>query len=302
MIVKKIDMHVHCSHIRDLPSPLGTFLPTPEELRTIYDAVGIEKGVVMPGGASPECAMGTVSTREVRQMVEQYADTVGWWFCPVDPRNIMNGLAADFSYMLAYYKEQGARGVSEMTANLPLDDSRFLNLFAHCEKQHMPVTLHFGAAGRGYGVVDELHLPRLERVLQLYPDLILIGHSPIWWNEIGDDVTEENREGYLTGPIRAEGRAAQLLRRYPNLHCDLSAMSAYSALMRDVNYTYSFLAEFTDQIYFATDIISPQALDTPQMKLSAFLDDAVAGGHISQIVYEKICRRNALTLLDSAGA
>ncbi len=300
--MRKIDMHVHCFHIQDTPrAAAGRRLPTPAEVREMYDALGIEKGVLMSGGASPECAAGTISTREVRQMAELYADTVGWWFCPVDPRNIRNHPSSDFLPLLRYYREQGAVGVSEMSANIPLDDPRFISLFTACAALKMPVTLHFGVAERGYGVVDDLHLPRLERVLNACPGLILIGHSPIWWNEIGDDVTDENREQYITTPLAGEGRVQTLLRRYPNLHCDLSAMSAYIALQRDVCYSHRFLEEFQNQILYATDIASPDALSAPFMKMGSFLDDSVRSGKISGTAYEKICRGNALRLL-AAGA
>lgn len=193
---------------------------------------------------------------------------------------------------------KGASGVTEQTVSIPLDDPRYLALFRACARLKLPVTLHFRAPNSAsYGVIDDLHLPRLERVLEEIPDVRLIGHSPIFWNEISTDVTDENREGYLTTPLQGEGRVQALLRKYPNLHCDLSANSAFCALMRDEDYTCRFLEEFQDQVLYATDIAAPDAMKQPFTRLSSWLDEMADSGRISRAAYEKICRGNALRLL-----
>ena len=76
----------------------------------------------------------------------------------------------------------------------------------------MPMTIHF-ARGKGgeYGIVDDLGLPRLEKMLEKYPNPIL-GHSQCFWNEIGDNVTEQNRGDYVTGKV-TEGRVVELMRQ-----------------------------------------------------------------------------------------
>ncbi|MBQ7184912.1 MAG: amidohydrolase family protein [Clostridia bacterium] len=297
----KIDMHMHCCD-RDLMPPfVRGRMSTPEDVRAVYDLIGIERGLWFPMGASPECAVGTLSVREIRETARKYKDTIGWWCAPVDPRNIRNDPDSDFDTLLGWYRELGAVGISEMSANLPLDDPRFISLFKACARHHMPVTLHFGISGRGYGVVDDLHLPRLERVLEQVPGLILIGHSPIWWNEISTDVTNENREGYVTGPLRGEGRIQALLRRFPDLYCDLSANSAYAALMRDPNYSCRFLEEFSRQVLYGTDIAFPHAAQAaPFIRgMSDFLDTAAADGRLSRTAYERICRENAMKLIEA---
>ena len=61
---------------------------------------------------------------------------------------------------------------------------------------------------------------------------------------------------------------------------------------------YKFLEEFQDQLYFATDICSPENAKQPiRVGLSAFLDEAMEQGKISYAAYEKISRGNALRLL-----
>ncbi len=48
MLVKKIDIHVHSSWEEDMPRFGGSNYATPEELREMYDRMGIEFGVLLP--------------------------------------------------------------------------------------------------------------------------------------------------------------------------------------------------------------------------------------------------------------
>jgi len=169
----------------------------------------------------------------------------------------------------------------------------------------MSVTLHFGKEEYDYGVVDDLHLPKLEKVLKMFPNLKVIGHSVRFWSELDASVTEETRDSYPTGKVKEEGRVAHLMRKYKNLYCDLSSLSGYRAMVRDKEYTYKFLEEFQDRIFFATDIHDPENInpDNPayeMLNLSAFLDEICEQGHLSYTAYEKICRKNALKLLDKS--
>lgn len=275
-MMKKIDMHVHCA-------PPGSRFASPDDIRPMYEQLGIDKGVLM-----------TMGIKDPRFLL---GDVIGWWFAPVGPLDAEE----DFTPLLEEYIAKGASGVTEQTVSIPLDDPRYLALFRACARLKLPVTLHFrGPNSASYGVIDDLHLPRLEHVLEEIPDVRLIGHSPIFWNEISTDVTDENREGYLTTPLQGEGRVQALLRKYPNLHCDLSANSAFCALMRDEDYTCRFLEEFQDQVLYATDIATPDAMKQPFTRLSSWLDEMADSGRISRAAYEKICRGNALRLLNRA--
>lgn len=298
MVIKKIDMHMHCSDINEFGfSKEKPHFSSPEDVRYMYEKLGVEKGVLLPNGAIPECSLNHMSTRETLAMVEKNRDIIGWWFMPIDPRNVDNSSDSNFSFLMEHYIAQGAKGISEMCANIPLDDPKMMNLFKYAQKYNLPIVLHFGKNGEGYGVIDELHLPRLEHVLSSFPQLPILGHSMAFWSELGNDVTDENRHNYLKTPLTEEGVVAKLMRKHKNLYADLSAASGYFALMRNLDYTYSFLEEFQDQIVYATDIAMSNWLEMPQSKLSSFLDDAVESGKISQICYDKICRRNALFLL-----
>ena len=292
-LVKKIDIHVHSCLKKAMPRlhlpQLGDYT-TPDELRARYDELGIEFGVQLPG-VSPECRSHIITNEESYEMVQEYPETYDW-FCNIDPRWLKNSEDTDFTKVINYYKEMGAKGIGEITANLYFDDPLCWNLFRHAEKCKMPVLIHIGDKGGDYGLVDELGLPRLEKTLKEFPNLIIIGHSQKFWAEISADCNEEVRKGYPTGPV-TPGRVVELMRKYPNLHADLSANSGGNAVMRDPVFGYAFMEEFRDRLYFGTDICDPRN-DFP---LSKYLDDAVMSGKSSQEAYEKISRENALKLL-----
>lgn len=292
MRVKKIDIHVHSTLHKGLPRFDGGDYTTPEELRAMYDQMGVEKGVQLPS-IGCECRFHEMTNEDAMELVRRYPDTYDW-FCNIDPRWGGNAPDTDMSYFIRYFQEQGAKGVGELTANLYMDDPRVDNLFFHCEKCAMPVIFHIGNLGGDYGLVDELGLPRLERALKKFPKLQFLGHSQKFWAEISGDCTEEQRAGYPQGPVVPGGRVVELMRAYPNLCGDLSAGSGENALMRDPAFGYAFLEEFQDRLYFGTDICDPRN----QRKLSFFLDDAVDRGRISEVCYRKVCRENALALLN----
>ena len=295
-ILPKIDIHVHAVPRPFILSRRGDHYPTPQELRRIYDATGIEKGVLLPEGAYPYGGYDICSGREAFDMVRDFPETLGWWFCGVSPVLGGNTPDEDLSYYLRQYKALGAKGVGEIEENRPFDDPYMLNLFRHCEACGMPVLFHIGSQGGDYGIVDEPGLPRLEKVLGLFPRLKFLGHSQKFWAEISVCDASE-RDGYPSGPV-TPGRTVELMRRYPNLCGDLSAGSGCNALMRDPEFAYSFLEEFSDRLYFGTDICAPSDIDSPMLELASFLDDAMLRGKISYAAYERVSRGNALELLE----
>ena len=177
-----------------------------------------------------------------------------------------------------------------------IDDKRMLTMLDQCAKKKFPVTIHFGKLGTGCGVADDIGLVRLERVMEEFPDLCIFAHAQSFWSEMGGDVCEETRHGYPTGPIKEEGRIAKLLRKFPNLICDISAGSGYNALTRDLEYSYKFIDEFYEQIVFATDVSSPDLSNFEG--LCEFLDNGYISGNISTKAYRAICRDNAKRILN----
>lgn len=296
MIIPKLDLHAHVAFERAYPyiqngTEWGLTCP---DLRAMYDRIGVEKGVALPS-ISPEFGCDQNTNDDARLCAATYPDTIGWWFCNIDPRWMTNGPDADLSRPMEYYKSLGARGIGELTANLPIDDPRMQNLFYHAEQCDLPILFHMGRSGGGdYGIVDELNLPKLEAALQNFPKLKFIGHSQKWWSEISGDITEARRGARPISRVVPGGRAVELLRDYPNMYGDLSAGSGQNAIRRDPEFGFRFLEEFQDKLFFGIDFCTP----SNYFVLSHFLDQAVEGGYISQAAYNKICRENLLQLLE----
>jgi len=290
--VKKIDVHAHAILFQEYEFPAHITM-TPEQLIGVYDAINVEKGVLMPI-TSPECQTLVMSNGNTCELTHMYP-TRFLWFCNVDPRLGQNSPKTDLSEYLLFYKNLGAKGMGELTANLYVDDPLMDNLFHHCEECDMAVTIHIAPEKGGYyGIVDEVGLPRLEKMLNKHPKLKIFGHSQAFWAEISSDCTQESRGIYPTGKIK-EGRLAQLLRDHENLYCDMSANSCFNAMTRDPDYTDRFIDEFGDRMMYGIDACLPA---DPQVKgMSALLDQLVDEGRISEVHYHGICRENAERIL-----
>ena len=288
--IKKIDMHVHASLFSDItPVP---YLSADELLR-MYDENNIEVGILM--SSADAFAMSTVSPSEQNKVLSDNSKGRLKWFCNVSPFALTYSSNADLSPLINHYKALGAVGVGEVSANIYADDPFMDNLFYHCEKADMPVTLHFATKiGGTYGIVDDCGLPRIEKMLKKHKELKFIGHSQVFWSEISCQCSEDDRSGYPTGKVK-EGRIAKLMREYGNLYCDLSAGSGANAMMRDREYAAGFLNEFADRIFYGTDLCR-RGQKFPA-DFSAFLEGLVDDGLLSVEKYIKIVRNNAAKLL-----
>lgn len=296
--IKKIDIHVHATMEKSgVLRTNGETMATADELVAIYDQLGVEKGVLLPL-VSPEAQLEIIGNRETRQIVAKYPDRF-YWFCNIDPRQLSNAPDADFSGAIKYYKSLGARGIGEMTSNLYFDDPMVMRLFEFCEEYDLPVTFHIGNMGRDYGLVDELGLPRLEKVLKAFPKLRFLGHSQKFWAEISGDLTEEERGGLPQGKVAEGGRVVELMRKYPNLHGDLSAGSGVNSMVRDPEFACSFMEEFQDRLFYGTDICAPGNIRELRVQLPLYLESWYKQGMISYEICEKILRTNALRFLEN---
>ena len=286
-----IDIHVHT---RGTPGPKRAgkqAYATPAQLLERYDALGIERAVLLPG-VTPECAYQPQSNEEVIDIARQNDRFIP--FCNVDPRALSNSSDAPLGDLLGHYRDQGCKGIGEVTANLPFLDPMVQNLFKHVEAVGFPLTFHIAPhIGGYYGLYDDPGLPQLERSLQRFPKLRFLGHSQPFWAEIASLETPGSRAGYPREPVHAEGALPKLMRRYPNLYGDLSANSGYNALARDEDHAVRFLNEFQDRLLFGTDICAP---DTP-VRLPGFLIGLRDAGKIADEVFQKVARENAIRLL-----
>ncbi len=307
-----IDFH---SHVGDLRTPEDRRAPvTLEGLLRRLDEEGIDRAVVLPLGASPESTRGPWLFTEQPDVVSQiraaapYRDRLVM-FGNLDPRmgcagnldaaTIRNPPRADFSWALDRFKELGCRGIGEMTANVPFDDPRLIRLCEQCGAAGLPVLFHVTGPGPGvYGVWDEPGAPRMQRLLEAVPGAVIVGHGPGFWAEIGAPLAVEDKFIYPTGAIAREGSLPRLLRSFPNLYADISAMSGYNALTRDNAYGPRFLEEFQDRILFGTDVCYGGADD--RMPHLGLLRDLAREKRISKTAFEKIAGGNASRLLGPA--
>lgn len=303
-----IDIHAHAYRITPPFIPFSTL----EQLLREQEKLGIDMSVVQPI-VSPEIYI-PQDTADIIEMAELYPDRI-IPFCNVDPRAVTNDSHAPLETVLQFYKDKGCKGVGEVMPNMRMDDPKVQNLFRAAEQVGLSVTCDGSDQLDGdFGLYDDPGLPQLELSLRRFPNLIMFGHGPIFWAEIAKLETPGERGvpfkfgggGQLTPapwhksampnfrqPIREEGVVAKLLRRYPNLHCDLSDATAYNALARDLNYTEAFVKEFEDRLYFGTDLICP---DMP-VPLIAGLKKWKQDGVITDAAYRKITHENAMRQL-----
>jgi len=294
-----IDLHEHVRTKSRFPGDRGEALvTTAEELVAIMDENGIDRMAVLPL-TSPETFPFIQSVEEVYEALDRYPGRF-IKFCNVDPRLEYNWLDYDFTPLLEYYRSLGAVALGEFTANLWWDDPRVQNLLRGCEKVGFPVTFHIATREfNTYGLITEPGLGGLERALQRFPNLILLGHSQGFWSEVGPNPGAE-RDGYPKGKVLPGGRVPELMRRYPNLWGDLSAGSGYNAISRDPEWGYDFIEEFQDRLVLGLDLCLARNIRI--MRQIPFLEEAVQKGKISRAAFEKVVGGNAIRLLKLDGA
>lgn len=294
-----IDIHTHAGPTSDLVRALaGRGISTNSRPRMTaaqlvdrMDVLRIDRAVVLPL-ASPEAHVEYMTTEQILEGCRAFPERL-IPFCSIDPRMVKNDPESDFGPILEFYREAGCRGVGEYIPNLPFDAPLNMNVFAHVEAAGLPLTFHIAPRlGGGYGCYDDPGLPRLERVLGAFPRLVFLGHSQAFWSEIDANVGPDERGGYPKGPVKP-GRVVELMRRYPNLHGDLSAGSGFNAISRDPEFGLAFFEEFQDRLLFGTDLLWPDQ-DAP---IVDYFRDLEENGRLSRDVLEKIMWRNADRLL-----
>ena len=313
-VIRKIDIHAHATAFpQHIPAyySTGAKFPSAEEMIGLYDKVGIEKGVLLPI-VSPEIYE-PQHAMDILDMAKQYPDRIIPW-CNLDPRAMANSPHAELEKILQTYKDLGCKGIGEVMPQMEMKDPKMQNLFRAAEKVGLPLTWDGSDMHEGdFGVYDDPGLPQLELSLQRFPNLIFLGHGPVFWCEIAKLETPGERCVHLDmyghsckmpgtrqtffpiagQPIKEEGVVPKLLRRYPNLHLDLSDGTPLANLQRDEEFSQAFIHEFYERMYFGTDCISRfcQAPMLDQLK------DWLKRGVITQTRYNKITHENAMELM-----
>ena len=288
-----VHSHVYARPLLGRPGrPDQTFLSVEQQLARMEEK-GVDMAVVLPLN-SAEAPAERQSPGEVLSICKQHPDRL-IPFLDLDPRRPDWRDTEHFVWALELYKDAGFRGIGEVTARIPFDDPKMMAFLGACEKVGFSVTFHTSPPEVvTYGIIDELGMPRFERVLRAFPQLRFFGHSASFWSEISGDLTAEEKEGYPKTPIAEGGAIVRLLREYPNLYGDLSAGSGLNALTRDPDFTWGFIDEFQDRLLLGLDHTDVEHDFQQPEWLKAARDD----GHISDDILEKIFWRNANGLLD----
>ncbi|MEN8202257.1 MAG: amidohydrolase family protein [Bacteroidota bacterium] len=275
--MKKIDVHSHVGRLQHAYPEI-----TVPGLLRFMDEREIEKACVM-AIENPEELDYYLTSNEVLAICKQHPDRL-IPFCNVDPRRGNPGEFDPYP-ILAAYKEQGAKGLGEMLAGLWIDDPLQMDIYEICQELELPVMLHIDK----YRNMDDLGLPRLEKILQTFPKASFIGHANHFWSEISADMKDENRFDYPKGPVKPGGRMDELLQQYDNLFADLSAGSGYNALTRDREFIREFLTRNQNQVLYGTDWLHEGQASRHHVALES--------SGVSEEVLEKICYTNAEGLL-----
>jgi predicted TIM-barrel fold metal-dependent hydrolase len=203
---------------------------------------------------------------ERQQMFENYAQYKGRIdrFCIIYPEEVHS--VDEAVKLLAKEKRDGAVGFGEhYGVDLKFDDPKNLRLYEACAKVGLPVMFHMDRNKN----LDEPGMPRLQRVLKAYPNLILIAHSD-WWRHLAD------------------GTCDRLLQTYPNLYADISCTVGRSNIGRDKEVARAFFIRHADKLLFGTDSGWWSFGKQPAPEFS-LIDDL----KLPKEVQDKICRGNA---------
>jgi hypothetical protein len=191
-------------------------------------------------------------------------------FCIIEPEDVST--VDEAVAILKKEKAEGAIGFGEHYGrNRMFDDPANLRLYEACEIVGLPICFHIDNNKN----MEEKGLPRLERVLKMFPKCNFIAHAQFWLQFV-------------------DGTCDRLLQKYPNLYAEPSGLRMVSVLNRDRTYTKKFLIRNADKILFGTDAgwwSFKKSVEQREMQFSLFeqLD-------LPKDVKEKIYYKNASKL------
>ena len=280
--IKRIDDHMHVSLKQSGHTINGQLLAAADEMLPMMEKYNIEHAVLMSSGEK-DCLM---DNAELRAICQKYPRSFSY-MASFD-LNDLQGLEE----RIQKEKEQGAVGIGEFTEGRPFDDDHIFYFLEIVQKMKLPFLFHLSPdLNVCYGVYDDPGLPLLEKVLQAFPELVVIAHSQPFWCEMTPflAVSIHDRNQYPSGKIKVEGRVQELLRKYPNLYGDLSANSGGNAIMRDETYGIQFLEEFSERLLYGTDLYCTEQ----NFPLGSYIDMLCDTGKLTSVTYQKIMRGNA---------
>lgn len=273
------DIHTHIGRLlHDRPGN------SPSDLIATLDRHGIDRAAVM-AVEDPEELDFYVTTEEVLAACAQYPDRL-IPFCAIDPRRRYPE-RFDPRPIIAEYTARGCRGFGEVLAGVPIDHPGLQAIYAACGEYGLPVLFH----GDHLICSDDAGAPRLERMLQAFPDTMFIGHATRFWAEISADATADQFHitSYPKGSVAPGGATDRLLSAYPNLYGDISGGSGHNALTRDPSFAVDFLRRHQDKLLFGSDVLRP-GQDIPVL-------DLLRACALDEVARAKIAHGNAVRIL-----
>ena len=277
--MRAIDIHTHIGRLLvDLP------YNQPEDLIAFLDLHQMDMAAVMAVENSGEVDF-YVTTEQVLAACARFPERLVP-FCNIDPRHRYPG-AFNPRPILEEYVQRGCKGFGEILADVPIDHPVLQAIYAACGDFGLPVLFH----ADHYLCYDEPGAPRLEKMLQSFPQTVFIGHALRFWAEISAGATADDYRmaHYAGGPVIPGGATDRLLSQYPNLYGDLSANSGFNALTRDPAFGLNFLARHQDQLLLGTDCLKPGH--------PAPIVEFIRSAALSEEAREKIMWKNAARLL-----
>lgn len=162
-------------------------------------------------------------------------------------------------HMTALMEIYDVKIYGELKLRMMFDNLDALRMFNFCGEKNLPVVFHID-----YELERSRKYPRpnywymgghdsLERALQACPGTTFIGHAPGFWARISDDQLYKT-VAYPDTKVVPVGRTVELMRKYPNLYCDLSGGSGCNALTRDMEHAKDFVLEFQDRLLYGRDL------------------------------------------------
>ena len=182
----------------------------------------------------------------------------------------------------------------EVKLRMMYDNWDAIRLFRFAGEKGLPVTVHLdyelGSGSPRYPRPNYWYgggIEAFERAVAQCPETNFLGHAPGFWSHISND-DQYNKASYPKGPVVPGGKIDQMLEKYPNLYCDMSAGSGCNALSRDPEFAREFLIRWQDRVLYARDLFE----NIHQEFLNSI--------DLPQDVLDKIYYKNALKLIHEA--
>ncbi len=213
------------------------------------------------------------SAEERQEMLKNYKKYEGriLRFCIIYPEDVKN--VDEAVKILEQEKKDGAIGFGEhYGVGMMFDDPSNLMFYEACQKVGLPVMFHIDQ----YRNKDDPGLPRLKRVLELYPKCTLIAHS-YFWRQLKN------------------GSVDEVLAKYPNLYADLSPAAVANLSQLPNEKAREFVIKHADKLLFGTDAgwWSFNKIPAPEKEWTYF-----ENLNLPDDVRQKIYRENSIKLFN----